>query len=427
MFFGSLDSSNFITVDKPPASLWVMALSGRIFGFGSWSMLVPQALEGVAAVALLYAAIKRWFGAGAGLLAGALLAITPVAALMFRFNNPDALLVCLLVASAYCLTRAIEQAGTKWVIAAGTMIGLAFLAKMMQAFLVLPAFGLVYLVAAPTGLRRRLAQLLAGALAIVVSCGWWVAIVALWPASSRPYHRRLARQQHLQPDLRLQRPRPDLRLQRPGRRRRWRRRWRHELQRRDRAAAAVRRPDGRAGLLAAARRAARARRRPVALPPRAPHRPHPRGAVAVGRLAARHRGDLQLRPGRDPHLLHGRPRPGDRRADRDRGLCPVAGPRDGRREAHRGARGAGHGRLVICAARPHAALGILAAPADRRERAARGGRPARGARAGPARAPRAGRRRGRVRAAGLSGRAGRLFGADDHDRAHRIDPLRGAG
>jgi len=151
-----------------------------------WLQQLEHADSAVAAVALLYAAIKRWFGAGAGLLAGALLAITPVAALMFRFNNPDALLVCLLVASAYCLTRAIEKAGTKWVIAAGTMIGFAFLAKMMQAFLVLPAFGLVYLVAAPTGLRRRLTQLLAGALAIVVSCGWWVAIVALWPVSSRP-------------------------------------------------------------------------------------------------------------------------------------------------------------------------------------------------------------------------------------------------
>ncbi len=185
--FGSLDSSNFITVDKPPASLWVMALSGRVFGFSSWSMLVPQALEGVLAVALLYAAIKRWFGAGAGLLAGALLAITPVAALMFRFNNPDALLVCLLVASAYCLTRALERAGSGWVIAAGSLIGLAFLTKMMQAFLVLPAFGVVYLLAAPTGLRRRLWQLLAGGLAIVVSGGWWVAIVALWPAGSRPF------------------------------------------------------------------------------------------------------------------------------------------------------------------------------------------------------------------------------------------------
>ena len=185
-FFGSLDSSSFITVDKPPASLWVMALSGRIFGFSSWSMLVPQALEGVAAVALLYAAIRRWFGTGAGLAAGALLAATPVAALMFRFNNPDALLVLLLVAAAYCLTRALERAGTRWVVLAGTMIGFAFLAKMMQAFLVLPAFALVYVVAAPTGVRRRVWQMLAGGLAIVVSAGWWVAIVALWPAGSRP-------------------------------------------------------------------------------------------------------------------------------------------------------------------------------------------------------------------------------------------------
>jgi 4-amino-4-deoxy-L-arabinose transferase-like glycosyltransferase len=185
-FFGSLDSSNFITVDKPPASLWVMALSGRIFGFSSWSLLVPQALEGVAAVWLLYASVKRWFGAGAGLAAGAVLAATPVAALMFRYNNPDALLVLLLVAGAYCLTRALERAGTRWVVAAGTLIGLAFLAKMMQAFLVLPAFALVYMVAAPTGLRRRTLQTLAGGAAVVVSAGWWVAIVALWPAASRP-------------------------------------------------------------------------------------------------------------------------------------------------------------------------------------------------------------------------------------------------
>jgi hypothetical protein len=186
MFFGSLDSSNFITVDKPPASLWVMALSGRIFGFSSWSMLAPQALEGVAAVGLLYAAVKRWFGAGAGLAAGALFAATPVAALMFRFNNPDALLVLLLIASGYCLIRAIERAGTRWILATGALVGVAFLAKMMQAFLVLPAFALVYVIAAPTTLRRRLAQLAAGAGALVVSAGWWVLIVALWPAGSRP-------------------------------------------------------------------------------------------------------------------------------------------------------------------------------------------------------------------------------------------------
>ena len=185
-FFGSLDSSNFITVDKPPASLWVMALSGRLFGFSSASMLVPQVLEGVVAVGLLAASVKRWFGAGAGLLAGAMLAVTPVAALMFRFNNPDALLVCLLVASAYCLVRALESASTRWLIGVGTLIGFAFLAKMMQAFVVVPGFALVYLVAAPTSMRRRIAQLVAGGAAMLVSAGWWVAIVAAWPASSRP-------------------------------------------------------------------------------------------------------------------------------------------------------------------------------------------------------------------------------------------------
>ena len=184
--FGSIDSSNFITVDKPPASLWVMELSARIFGFSSASMLIPSVLEGVASVALLYGAVKRWFGAGAGLLAGALLALTPVAALMFRFNNPDALLVCLLVAGAYCLIRAVETASTRWMLAVGAIIGLAFLAKMMQAFLVLPAFWLLYMIAAPTGLRRRLAQLLAGAGAMLLSAGWWVALVALWPVGSRP-------------------------------------------------------------------------------------------------------------------------------------------------------------------------------------------------------------------------------------------------
>jgi 4-amino-4-deoxy-L-arabinose transferase-like glycosyltransferase len=186
-FFGSFDAQSFITVDKPPASLWVMELSGRIFGFSSWSMLAPQAVEGVAAVALLYAAVRRTAGAYAGLAAGAVLALTPVAALMFRFNNPDALLTLLLVAGAYCMVRAIEKAGTRWLLLAGTALGFAFLSKMLQGFLVLPAFGLMYLVAAPTTLARRIVGLLAGLVAIVASAGWWVALVELWPASDRPF------------------------------------------------------------------------------------------------------------------------------------------------------------------------------------------------------------------------------------------------
>ena len=186
-FFGSLDSSSFISVDKPPASLWVMALSGRVFGFSSWSMLVPQALEGVAAVALLHAAVKRWFGPAAGLAAGAMLALTPVAALMFRFNNPDALLVTLLVAAAYCLTRALEDDRMRWMLATGALIGFAFLTKLGQALLVVPGFGIAYLVAAPAGLRRRIVVLLGGLGALIAAAGWWVAIVAALPASARPF------------------------------------------------------------------------------------------------------------------------------------------------------------------------------------------------------------------------------------------------
>src|SRR5579863_3316204 len=115
-----------------------------------------------------------------------MLAITPVAALMFRFNNPDALLVMLLVASAYCMVRALEDARTRWLVATGALVGFAFLAKMGQALLVVPGFGLAYLICAPTGLRRRITGLAAGLAALIVSAGWWIAIVALLPASSRP-------------------------------------------------------------------------------------------------------------------------------------------------------------------------------------------------------------------------------------------------
>ena len=176
-FFGSLDAGNIVTVDKPPAALWVMALSARVFGLSPWSMLVPQALMGVAAVAVLYAAVRRVGGRAAGLLAGAALALTPVAAEMFRYNNPDALLVLLLVGAGYATVRATEAAGTRWLLLAGALVGFAFLTKMAQAFVPLPALALAYLVAAPTGLWRRVRQLLAAGLAIVVAGGWWYAVV----------------------------------------------------------------------------------------------------------------------------------------------------------------------------------------------------------------------------------------------------------
>ncbi|MFI7607756.1 glycosyltransferase family 39 protein [Micromonospora sp. NPDC049366] len=186
-FYGSSDAANSITVDKTPASLWLMALSVRVFGLNSWAMLVPQALCGVASVGVLYATVRRWYGPVAGLLAGAVLATTPVATLMFRFNNPDALLVLLLVAGAYATVRAVETAATRWIVFAGALVGLGFLTKMLQAFLVVPVFVGVYLLAAPTRLWRRLRDLLLAGLALVVTAGWWVAVVELVPADARPY------------------------------------------------------------------------------------------------------------------------------------------------------------------------------------------------------------------------------------------------
>jgi len=186
-FFGSFDSSSFITVDKPPVSLWVMDLSARIFGVNAWSILVPQALEGVAAVGLLYATVRRYAGVAAGLIAGAVLALTPVAVLMFRFNNPDALLTLLLVGSAYTLLRALERGSTRWLLATSPILGTAFLTKMAQALIVVPVFAVVYLLVAPTPVRRRLGQLAGAAAVLVVASGWWVAIVELVPASARPY------------------------------------------------------------------------------------------------------------------------------------------------------------------------------------------------------------------------------------------------
>lgn len=186
-FFGSLDSANAITVDKPPASLWPMSLSVKVFGLNSFAILFPQVLMAVATAGVLYASVRRRFNATAGFLTMAVFALTPVAALMFRFNNPDALLALLMAAAVYATQRAMEKAETKWLLWAGTAIGFAFLVKTLQAFLILPVLALVYVIFAPTSVRRRIGQVLAAGLAMVVAGGWWVAIVELWPASSRPY------------------------------------------------------------------------------------------------------------------------------------------------------------------------------------------------------------------------------------------------
>lgn len=186
-FFGSSDAASSITVDKPPLSLWPMALSVRLFGLRSWSILVPQALMGVASVGVLYATVKRHFGAAAGLVAGVVLATTPVAALMFRFNNPDALLVLLMVGAAWTALRAVQDGRARWMVATGVLVGLGFLTKQLQVLLVVPGFALALVVAGPGTVWRRLRGLLVAGASMVVAAGWWLAVVELWPAGSRPY------------------------------------------------------------------------------------------------------------------------------------------------------------------------------------------------------------------------------------------------
>ncbi|MFC8528844.1 glycosyltransferase family 39 protein [Nocardia sp. NPDC057227] len=185
--FGSSDWGNSITVDKTPAALWPMELSARLFGFSGWSMLLPQVLLGVGSVALLWVIVRGRFGPAAGFVAGLVLAVTPVAALMFRFNNPDALLVFLMLAACWAMLRAVQDDRVRWLMLCGVLVGLGFLAKQLQVMLVLPALVATYLMAARGGIPRRVARLFAAAGGLVLGAGWWLLIALLRPAGTRPY------------------------------------------------------------------------------------------------------------------------------------------------------------------------------------------------------------------------------------------------
>ena len=186
-FFGSFDANNFITVDKPPLGTMLMGLSVRLFGLSSWSVLLPEALAGVATVGVLFLAVKRSFGAAAATIAAVVMALTPAAVLIFRFNNPDGLLTLLLVVSAWALLRSLEHGSFRWMALAATCIGLAFLTKYLQAYLVLPGYALVFGFSANTTLRRRIGGLLIALATVLVASGWWVVVVEMLPIGSKPF------------------------------------------------------------------------------------------------------------------------------------------------------------------------------------------------------------------------------------------------
>src|SRR5215218_10220225 len=185
--FGTFDAAGVMTVDKPPLALWVQALSMRAFGFHPLSILVPQALMGVATVALVHDLVRRRFGRRAGFVAGLVLALTPITVAISRHNNPDALLILCCTGALWALVRALEDGRTRWLVLAGALVGLGFETKMAVALMVVPGIVSAYGWVAPKGRLTAVRQLGAGGAAMVVGGGFWPVIVALTPASDRPW------------------------------------------------------------------------------------------------------------------------------------------------------------------------------------------------------------------------------------------------
>ena len=186
-FYGSFDASGIMTVDKPPLALWVQALSARIFGYHSLSVLVPQALMGIASVALVYDLTRRVFGRPAGFVAGLVLALTPITVAISRHNNPDALLVLCCVGALWALVRAFEDGRTRWIVLSGLLVGLGFEAKMGVALMVVPGIAAAWFFFAPHGRGRAFKQLLAGGAAMAVAGLAWPVAMWLTPAADRPW------------------------------------------------------------------------------------------------------------------------------------------------------------------------------------------------------------------------------------------------
>ena len=186
-FFGSLDTANFITIDKPAPGLWLNALSVKVFGLTPWGLLLPQVAASLGSVLVLYATVSRRFGAATGLAAALALAVMPATVATTRANLPDALLVFLLLCSAWATSRAIEDGRLRWALLAALFVGLAFNVKMLQAYIVLPALALAFAVAAPLRWKAKAGQFALAAVVLVAVSASWAAAVDLWPPDSRPY------------------------------------------------------------------------------------------------------------------------------------------------------------------------------------------------------------------------------------------------
>src|SRR6266496_5174774 len=186
-FFASYDPGGFVTIDKPPVGFWLQVASAKIFGFTPFSIFLPQALAGVLSVLLLYHLVRRHFGVVAGLLAALALAISPISVVTNRNNTIDSMLVLVMLLGAWAVLRAAESGKLRWLLLCAVFAGLGFNIKMLEAYLVVPAYGLLYLLAAPRRLRVRIAHLALAALLLLTISLSWAVVVDLTPAASRPY------------------------------------------------------------------------------------------------------------------------------------------------------------------------------------------------------------------------------------------------
>ncbi|AKJ13034.1 membrane protein [Streptomyces incarnatus] len=186
-FFGSLDAGNFLTVDKPPFADMVMSLSCRIFGFGTWQMMLPEVAAGLATIWILHSSVKRAFGHAAAAVAALVLALTPITVAINRDNNPDTILVLLMTGGAALALRAVRNGRLLPLLGSAVCFGLAFNTKMLAGYIALPAVFAVYLLAARPKLARRILNLLIAGVVLAVSSFWWAVAVSLVPASERPY------------------------------------------------------------------------------------------------------------------------------------------------------------------------------------------------------------------------------------------------
>ncbi len=186
-FYNSFDPNGFITIDKPPVDFWIQALFAWVFGFHGWALLLPQAIAGVCSVAVLYHLVKRMFGLVAGLIAAAVMALTPIAVAVQRTNEVDGMLVLFMLLTTWCLWKAIETKKLRWLLWAGVLEGIGFNVKMMEAYLILPALYVGYYFATKLNWRKKIVYLISMSVVLAAVSFSWATAVDLTPPSDRPY------------------------------------------------------------------------------------------------------------------------------------------------------------------------------------------------------------------------------------------------